>query len=374
MPHIMGDFRIQDRMMRYSVFVPRFYNYCKSLGFEAGKMMPSRAYCSDESQGYPIILLTKHFGTFPFNHGRVGGVVATGRHGPHAHHGKDLAIVQASHVGYDPDTEVFGIYRRLQLDNEAHTTSCGKICAVLDWYVQELNFAKNNIFFTLVEHSPAIVIDNLLLDAKRDEGLFLNLEKLVEMVDGEQPHPLHVFSTAKAYRLNLAFMETLPGSLWQHGKRIAIGDYLTAELFRFKRKTLSVAQGYNHLEENLSHTVNQIVTSAHPPLVAAQANTQAEFDRTYRTIIKEEDYRGKNLAFISGLNIDISPRSNQLFPLTKFVPWAAYIQTEDDRQFTLEQDELLEKLREQSTENPDQIDLEKAIDIMEHAEEVSVKL
>ncbi|MEN8129832.1 MAG: hypothetical protein ABFS45_06480 [Pseudomonadota bacterium] len=374
MPYSMGNFLIKGMMMRYSAFIPRFYNYCKSLGFEAGKIMPSRAFCSDESQGYPIILIAKHFGTFPFNHGRVGGVVATDRHGPQAHHGKDLAIIQASHVGYDPDTETFGLYRRLLVGDEAQTSSCGKICAVLDWYVRELNFARNRVFFTLVDHTPAIVIDNLLLDVKRDEGLFLSLEKLVEMVDGELAHPIHVYSIAKAYRLNLAFMEELSDSLWQDGKRIPIGDHLTAELFRFKRNTLRATEGHNHLEENLSHTLPHIITSAHPALAAAQANTQTEFDRTYRSIIKEAGYQGKNLAFISGLNIDISPRPGQLFPLTKFVPWAAYIQTEDGQQFTLEQDELLAKLHEQPTENPDQIDLEQAISIMEQAEEVSVKL
>lgn len=55
----------------------QLYNLCKSLGFEAGNIMPSRAFCSDESQGYPITLIAKHFGTFPFNHGMVGGVIAS---------------------------------------------------------------------------------------------------------------------------------------------------------------------------------------------------------------------------------------------------------------------------------------------------------
>ena len=71
----LGDFKLENSMFRYSSFVPRLYNYCKSLGFETGKIMPSRAFCSDENQGYPIILIAKHFGTFPFNHGQVGGVV-----------------------------------------------------------------------------------------------------------------------------------------------------------------------------------------------------------------------------------------------------------------------------------------------------------
>ena len=78
----VGGFQMQGMMMRYNLFMPRLYNWCLSLGFKPGKIMPSRAFCSDESQGYPIIIIAKHFGTFPFNHRRVGGIVATDRHGP----------------------------------------------------------------------------------------------------------------------------------------------------------------------------------------------------------------------------------------------------------------------------------------------------
>jgi hypothetical protein len=88
---IVSDFRI-DYMMRYNLFVPRLYNLCRSLGFGVGNIMPSRAFCADENQGFPTILITKHFGTFPFNHGRVGGIVATDRHGPHA---QDMVIIRA---------------------------------------------------------------------------------------------------------------------------------------------------------------------------------------------------------------------------------------------------------------------------------------
>ncbi|MGB5726892.1 MAG: hypothetical protein WBM52_06735 [Thiogranum sp.] len=144
---LVGDFRIDD-MVRYRLFVPRLYNLCKSLGFEAGNIMPSRAFCSDENQGYPIILITKHFGTFPFNHGMVGGIVATDRHGPHAHHGKDLVIIQASHVGYDPDTRTFGSYRRIQTADDESTVTCGKIGAVIEWYQGEYGFAQDNIYLS----------------------------------------------------------------------------------------------------------------------------------------------------------------------------------------------------------------------------------
>ena len=66
MNHIMGNMRLGGMAIRYGQFVPKLYNYCLSLGFERSRMMPSRAFCSDESQGYPVILLTRHFGTFPF--------------------------------------------------------------------------------------------------------------------------------------------------------------------------------------------------------------------------------------------------------------------------------------------------------------------
>jgi hypothetical protein len=67
----MESFRIKDRMMRYSVFVPKLYNLCKSLGFEPEKIQPLRAFCADESQDFPIILIGKHFGAFLFNPDQV---------------------------------------------------------------------------------------------------------------------------------------------------------------------------------------------------------------------------------------------------------------------------------------------------------------
>ncbi|MDH5776840.1 MAG: hypothetical protein OEZ33_01410, partial [Gammaproteobacteria bacterium] len=55
----VGGFPMHNMMMRYSLFIPKLYNWCKTLGFEPGKIMPSRAFCSDESQGYPIIMMAK---------------------------------------------------------------------------------------------------------------------------------------------------------------------------------------------------------------------------------------------------------------------------------------------------------------------------
>ncbi|MBW2635229.1 MAG: hypothetical protein JRE14_14110 [Deltaproteobacteria bacterium] len=371
---MMGDFKISDRMMRYSVFIPRFYNLCKSYGFEKGRIMPSRAFCSDENQGFPIILITKHFGAFPFNHGLVGGIVATDRHGPHAHHGKDLVIIQASHVGYEPETGQFGTYRRLQVDDHRHTASCGKIFGVMDWYLKEYEFARNNITFSRIGDDVAVVIDNLLLNHEREAGIFLNIDQFVAMEAGSIPEPLNVFSTSKAFRINPDLRNRLSKAFWQEGQRTPVGDALTANLFYYKKRVSAALEGRDQLERNLGHGMARIVTSAFPALAAAQANTQIEFDRAYRTIITEDGYQGKNLAFIAGINIDISPRPGQLFPLTKFVPWAAYIQTRGGRTFLLEQEELVETLLSQSIENPDKIEMSRAIQAMEDTPEIIIAL
>jgi hypothetical protein len=118
----------------------------------------------------------------------------------------------------------------------------------------------------------------------------------------------------------------------------------------------------------------RIVTSKEPLLTAAQANTQAEFDRSYRSISQEPAYKGRNLLYISGLNIDISPEEGQLFPLTKFIPWAAYVQLKTGECYVLEQDELFDLLNQQSEENSAQISLDDAIQEMEEKEEVVLHL
>jgi len=50
-----------------------------------------------------------------------------------------------------------------------------------------------------------------------------------------------------------------------------------------------------------------------------------------------------------------------MFPLTKFIPWAAFIQDEFGNHQTWEQAELYEQLQAQSAIHTEQIDLEAAI-------------
>ena len=367
-----AGFPMQGMMMDYNLFMPRLFNWCKSLGFEPGKIMPSRAFCSDESQGYPIILMTKHFGTFPFNHGRVGGVVATGRHGPHAAHGRDMVIVQASHVGYDPQQKTFGVYRRTHTTHEECGSSCGKIHNVISWYKNEYGFARHNILLHNDNEGRIIVIDNQLLRKDRDEGLFLRLDKFIDADADGQHTPIKILSTAKIFRPASSLVERVGESSFNGITPKPIGTKLASDSFYFNRNIPRLQEGAHHIERNMIGYMPQIVTSPSPVLTAAQINTQIEFDRTFRTIVKEQGYKGKKVIFIAGLNIDISPESNQLFPLTKFVPWAAYVQDRDGYYYTLEQQELVQLLAQQSTDNSNQIDLEQAIQFMTELDEVSI--
>lgn len=181
-------------------------------------------------------------------------------------------------------------------------------------------------------------------------------------------------STSRVYRAADEFCPLLPDDAWPVGRTVAIGRHLTAELFSYRRDINGDIEGHNHMENHLINPMPWIVTSAAPLLLAPQVNTLAGFDRTFRTTAKSQQYKNKQLLFISSLNIDISPQEGQLFPLTKYVHWAAYIQDGKGGSRTLEQPEIIEMLVQQSTENPDQIDLETAIQQMIDAHEVRITL
>ncbi|MBT6231478.1 MAG: hypothetical protein HOI47_32960, partial [Candidatus Scalindua sp.] len=159
---------------------------------------------------------------------------------------------------------------------------------------------------------------------------------------------------------------------WAQQERKPIGRLLSPELFKFKHHLSVDEESQGHLEAILIDPMPWIVTHPAPALAAAQITTQVEFDRTYRTIIVEEGYKNRNLIFVSGINIDISPRNDQIFPLTKFIPWAAYVQKSDGNNFILEQQELVDTLMSFDSQNKEEIDLEEAIKIMEDTEEVHI--
>ena len=370
----LQSFRIEDRSLCYSTFIPKLYNWCLKLGFTRNKIMPSRAFCSDESQGVPIILLAKHFGVFPFNHGRVGGIVSVDRHGPHADHGKDLMLLQSSHVGHDPKTGEFGVYRRLHTEEGHNSCSCGKIGHILDWYRAEYRYARENVRLARYDGQPVILVDNLLLDAERAQGLFLNLGRLVQHDTDGKFQALNSLSTAHALPAAHTLIKRLGKNTWPLHGSIGMGDHLQPEDFYFKRVFANRDPFQDQLERNLLPPMPWIVSAKHPLLTAACVNTQAEFDRTYRSLTHNPALHGKNMLFISGINIDISPEDPSHFPLTQFVPWAAYLHLADGTCQILEQDELLDTLASMPSDNPDQICFDESIEIMSQVPKAQIHI
>ncbi len=373
---LVRNFRIErPTTFRYSSFVPRLYNYVKSKGFKPGKILPSRAFCADESQGYPIIMLTKHFGTFPFNLGRGGAVVATDRHGPYTEHGEDLVIIQASHVGYEPEDSSFGTYSRVHTNDNRRTACCGKLTAVVEWYLEQYRVAQADVLLERRGDQLCLRIDNGLLRGSRHEGLFLNMPRLVQPNADGNFTPTHTHSTAKSFVASAALQRELADleSELQDGRQMPMGELLNPGMFDYRRKLDDTVLGHDHMEKNLVYPMPWIVTSPWPALTAAQINTQVEFDRALRTFAHARSFSGKRVFYISGLNIDISPHPGEPFPTTKFVPWAAFLRDQNGEKRILEQAELVELLREQSRENPDQIELDSAIRSMAEAESVEIK-
>jgi len=360
-----------DGVMHYGNFVPRLYNLCRSLDFTPGKIMPARAFCADENQGYPLIQLTKHFGTFLFNHGRAGGILATDRHAPHAHHGKDLLILQASHVGYDPETGQFGTYRRIHTEHKQCPPTCGKINSIIRPYQDEYRFATENILLRSRGDDFLMTIDNQLLKLARTEGLFLKMDDFIAAHGDNTWQRVEVHSTAKTYRLLQTAVDRLGAELFPSEGAVSIGTNLPADWFYYKRDPESVNKG-KQLDVNLFTVMPQIVTAPAPMLAAAQVNTMAEFDSTFRTIVKTNAYQAQKVLLVSGINIDISPNHDEVFPLTKFVPWAAYYKDEHGVGQVWEQKELVERLLAQPLDNPEQIDLEEAIATMYHTPDIDI--
>ncbi|HEC05078.1 MAG TPA: hypothetical protein ENI84_02635 [Thiothrix sp.] len=357
---ILGNFKIEDYTLEYEDFIARFFNMCIDEGMEYGKIVPSRAFCSDESQGFPIIIITKHFGAFPFDHGLVGGIMAKGRNLAYAHHGKDLAIFQASHVGYDAETGHFGKYRRLQTADSHMSSNCGKVHAVLDWYQAEYDFAKENTLLQIVDNKHYITIDKQLLDQEYEEGIFLDISLLIQAPkEGGSREPDKILSTSKVFRASdelISFLKERSFN-WVEEYPKPIGRFLKPELFTFKRNIEEV----DHVGNNLHEYMPWIVTSREPMLSAAEVNVQIEFDKSYRRIVKEPAYEGRNLIYIAGLNIDYSPEEGQLFSKTQFVPWAAYLQHEDGTHEVIEQDALYDRLLSCDNHNPHTADMSEAL-------------
>jgi hypothetical protein len=383
-PYIVREvapFKVDGLAIPYPEFVPKLYNFCIELGFRKGYIMPSRAFCSDENQGLPIILLTKHFGTFPFNHGRVGGMLAVDRHGPHSHHGDDLLIIQATHVGYDPDTGEYGTYHRPQISGDNSCVSCGKLTHVITPYVDRYHFARDRIFLSKDDQGRCLITTKAsFIDFGShpvEQGLVLKLSNIVDQDSQGTIRPISSASTTQTYEVSLAFKKRLEnhGYEWKTGQGESIGKYLTADLFFF-RENFHETDDSVQLERHLIEFMPDIVSAKYPPLRAAKTTVQLEFARVVQSIRRGSEYTGRNLLYIAGLNVDI-PEYESFPPHNYFIPWAAHVQLKDgtpeEYAHPIEQEDLFAKLMEQKSQNPDQVDLKENIRHMLNAPRFDIR-
>ena len=390
-----GNVSLDLSMMSYNQFVPRMYNMCKGLGFKKGKTLPSIGFCSDENQGYPTILITKHFGAYPFNHGYIGGIMALDRHGPHAGHADDVVLMHAPHVGFEPDLQEYGTYRRRQIEAAEGkgamqmSGTCGKVVGVLGPYIKAYHDLLARIRVRVEGEQVLISLSRALLPSEESaQGgmqIHLRFDELLE--EGALDNPVLPQSASSVYRASQSFagkfkevmaapdfgeiVDSEPDtdakrvSLgWQSLKNPKLSGLLTSDMFVFK-KPAGELQGEEHrLERSLLPNLPKVLTSPYDnELSASLICMQSEFDRSVHSVAAEPSYKGKNLMLISGLNIDVSPDQEltEAFPTTMFLPWAAYVQLRDGSRRVIEQSELVSQLFSQSTENPDAIDMEESI-------------
>jgi hypothetical protein len=377
----VAPFKVDGLAIPYPEFIARLYNLCMELGFRKGLIMPSRAFCSDENQGLPIILLTKHFGTFPFNHGRVGGIVSVDRHGPHSQHGEDLMILQASHVGYDPNSGEYGTYNRPQITGHSPSDSCGKLIHVITPYLEQYLFARDRIFLHQDDKGNCLItVKNSFVDFISHpvaNGLVLRLNNIVDEDSTGTIRPYISASTTQTYKVSESFKQRLEkiNYTWRSDGGQSIGNLLSSDLFFF-REDFHETDDSILLERNLIEFMPDIVSARFPALRAAKTNIQLEFARVVESIRRSDDYRGRSLLYIAGLNIDIS--ENEGLPVMNyFVPWAAHVQLKDGTpaEYThpVEQDVLYEKLMAQNLENPDQIDIRENIQSILKAPRLNIR-
>eukprot|EP00930_Biecheleria_cincta_P013375 TRINITY_DN1195_c0_g1_i3.p1 TRINITY_DN1195_c0_g1~~TRINITY_DN1195_c0_g1_i3.p1 ORF type:complete len:501 (-),score=100.70 TRINITY_DN1195_c0_g1_i3:199-1701(-) len=385
-PMPFGNVSLDLSMMSYNQFVPRMYNMCKGLGFRKGKILPSIGFCSDENQGYPTILITKHFGAYPFNHGYIGGIMALDRHGPHAGHADDVVLVHAPHVGFEPDLQVYGTYRRRQIAANADSGdmqmsgTCGKVVGVLQPYIDTYNALLGRIRVKVEGEEVLISLSRLLLpsDERSDEDLSISLQFDELLEEGALQNAYLKQSSSSIFRASASFANKFKQIMsseelsdeggveggWYSLKNPKLTHLLTPDMFTFV-KAPEKLQGEEHrLERSLLPNLPKVFTSPYDnELSASLICMQSEFDRSVHSVAAEPAYKGKNLMLISGLNIDVSPAQElqEAFPTTMFLPWAAYVQLKDGSRRVIEQSELVSELFSHSTENEDAIDMEESI-------------
>lgn len=342
--------------MDYSVFAPRLYNLCKKYGLRRGHMRLASAFCSDKNQGYALLFLTKHFGTFPVEVNTASGRIDY-REIPEEHDA-DLVIVQASHMGCAPQRKEYDDRQKSEWMNEEQSRICQYQDKTLRWYQSEYHFARNGISVWKEKDRYLLIISSQLLDAGRRDGLFLNMDKLVQRDADGNYAVAKQYSNAKVFSASEDFVRRVAQTCPQEDGAEVIGERLSSDLFYFKRNFAGISGHEWYRSHELNVCMPTIITSINPVSAFVKKNIQIEFDHTFRAIVEKNKYRGRNLVYIAGIHQDVLHVAAQKFPPTLFIPWAAFIQQSDGTRIVVKQEKLAELLSCCSSSNTEEINLE----------------
>jgi hypothetical protein len=357
---------------RFSQFTPRLYNYCtQKMGMNHSTIMPARAFCSDGSQGFPTMLLAKHFGTFPFDYGQIGGTFDFNRTPAVVTHGRDLVVVQATHVGYDPVTKKYGKYPRhrtaLRPEEVTYSSNCGHVAGVSDPYIKAFQSAASHTQIGRSDKSGeyTVYIRNFFLSGETSRyknHVQFDIKRMFKSQEYIASDPVgRTFIASSEFAAHLDKYPQFK-NLKAGDAAVPLGAALTPEWFTFERT--NGVEGRPLYEQNLKDIMEWVVVQPEPMLAAAQGCVQAEFHRFLSEIrFAKSMFDQKNMLYIAGVIVDVAPQPEQLvgdeafFPRTLFIPWAAYEQRYNAAENKLEkriwdQDKCFAELEACSTENP----------------------
>lgn len=307
--------------------------------------------------------------------------MALDRHGPHAGHADDVVLIHAPHVGFDPSSQVYGTYRRRQIEAGPESGemqmsgTCGKMVGVMGPFIQAYHGLLGRIRARVEGEQVVISVSRELLPSQDplEDGIFLRFEKL--LAKGALDDPVLRRSVTCVFPASDSFADEFIDLMrtedffdrefdWHSLRDPKLSHLLKEDMFGFKKNPESLLGEEHRLERSLLPNLPRVLTSPYDnELSASLICMQSEFDRSVHSVAAEPSYKGKNLMLITGLNIDISPAQDleEAFPQTIFLPWAAYVQLRDGSQRVIQQLDLISELSAQPTDNPDAINLETSI-------------
>lgn len=288
-------FKIRGRMIPYEELPDRLKFFCASLGFE-------------------ILALLR----LPSNPMAVE---------PWSSEGRDTVHVSLTKVSYNPNWGGCCGLPRLLDHKKAQSSLCSSPAEFIAPFLYLYRFAQENIFLSQTAQGQLLITlpETLVRQGGEDTDstLKFHLDRLVEPAGDGTLGPLMIAGTLHTFAVSPDFQQSFSALTrgWQQGRKLAIGHYLGRELFSFEVDNGAYSDS-PYAETILPH-LTEIVTHPTPNLRAAAIHMHQVFARDTARYSAECRKSTRNLLYIAGLDIDMTPFTGR--EEHYFVPWQAYI-------------------------------------------------